>query len=87
MTRTIRYRGPARGVGVLAHMLSEEGVDARFTPPVEQRSVGDVVEVVVIYLSMKTVDKATDHAMDAAVKAAIARFRQRFGGAAQIDED
>lgn len=87
MNRTITYRGSARGVGLLAHMLSEEGVEARYTPPMEQRGASDVVEVVVIHLTMKAVDKATDEGIDVAVKRAVAKFRKLAGGNASVDGD
>ena len=87
MTRTVTYRGPSRGVSAFAHMLEAEGLTARYAPPMEQRGMGDVAEVVVIYLSMKVTDKATDAAMDRAVKAGVSKFRERFGGRGATVED
>jgi hypothetical protein len=79
-SRTLTYRGPARGASALAQMLREEGVEVSYTPPVERRDITQVAEVLIIYVGMKATDKFTDAALDAAVKRATTRWRQRFGG-------
>jgi hypothetical protein len=77
--RTVVYRGGPRGVGMLAQMLREEGVEARYDPPVEQRGMAESVAagVTVYYLCQGG---------DAAIRAAVRKFRERFGErAAQIE--
>lgn len=72
---TITYRGPVVLAGALAHLLREQGVE--FDRPREDRR--DVEEAVVVVLAVRAGDTVDDQDLDAVVKAAVAKFTQRFG--------
>lgn len=75
---TLTYRGPAPLGGALAQMLEEEGVLVSYSPRMEQRGAGEVVEAVILTL-------VCSGAYDL-VKAGVIRFRtSRFGKVAQVD--
>jgi hypothetical protein len=70
---TVKYTGGPMGVSALAQMLRAEGVTVTYEAPQEKRSAEQVVEAVVVYVACK--------GADAAIAAALAKFRQsRFGG-------
>lgn len=79
----LTYRGEPRLASALVSMLKSEGLTVSWQPPVERRSFGqaaiDVVEMTVSGLAVAGITAATT--------AALAKFKQRFPGAADIDTD
>jgi hypothetical protein len=70
---TVKYTGGPMGASALAQMLRAEGVTVDYEAPMERRSAETMVEYVVLYYFCK--------GGDAAIAAALAKFRQsRFGG-------
>jgi hypothetical protein len=76
----IRYEGPPALAGLVAQMLSDEGVPVTYTLKVEARGAMDVVEAVVIYMSVKAVDGLTGNIIDIAIERAKAELSGRFKG-------
>ena len=68
------YRGPAPLASALAQMLEEEGVRVYYSPPIEKRGAGDVMEAAIVSLAC-----AGAYGL---IKAGVLRFRDsRFGKA------
>lgn len=78
----LRYFGPPALASALVQMLSEQGVEVDWSPPLERRGIGDVAEGILIGVAIDT----TKDALEAGVHAAIAKFRSRFGDAATITD-
>ena len=82
-TRSLSYVGPPALASALVQMLEEEGLTVEWTRPDEQRGMSELADGVVIGL---VIDGAKD-VIEAGVRAAVARFRKRFPGAAKINDD
>ena len=62
---------------MLAQMLNEEGVDVSYEPPIERRSAGPDLVVVVLWVAEKAASKAFDISLDTLIGRAIARLKNR----------
>jgi hypothetical protein len=78
-TRRVTYTGPASRASFLVQLLEEEGVTVDWTPPLEKKDFGSAFEAVVVGLI--TTGSA------AAIKAAVAAFRQHQADAKVEIED
>jgi len=78
-TRTITYTGSAARAGALVQMLEEAGASVEWTPPVERRGIGGDAEVVALGIVASGLYDG--------IKAAVARFLERFPRATAVIED
>lgn len=78
----IVHHGSARTGAALVEALEQEGLTVKWEPPVTFRGIGtDVHEIVV-----QVVAAGAAMGMTAAVRTAVARFKQRFPGSdAEVD--
>jgi hypothetical protein len=60
----LRYTGTAPFVSMLAQMLEDEGLAVVYEPPMEERGLDQGLVVVILYVSMKVVDKTIDMVLD-----------------------
>lgn len=67
----VHYQGPARLVGYLGQLLEEQGVEASWEQPLEERGGEFARDVAVIVVAMGSYD---------AIKAAVAKAREKFPG-------
>ena len=79
VTLTIRYHGNAARAGALVQALESEGVRVDWTPPEEQRGLG--ADATAVALSL-----VASGAYDA-IKAAVAKMRERMPRAEIVIED
>jgi hypothetical protein len=77
----LTYRGPASLTSMFAQMLTDEGVDVSYEPPIERRSAGPDLVVVVLWVAEKVVSKAFDVSLDTLIDRAVARFKNRVPSA------
>lgn len=77
-TVTVRFRGPGSRVAQLADLLRREGLDVRYTPPMEKRSIGADVAVVLLYVANKVADETVGVSVDAVVRKVVASYKERF---------
>ena len=77
-TITVRFRGPGARASQVADLLRREGLEVRYTPPMERRSVpGDVV-LSLLYVADKVADETVGVSVDALVRKVVASYRARF---------
>lgn len=81
--RRLIYRGNPSLASALVALLEREGLTVVWRPPMEQKSFGQTAEAVV----QLTLSGVAASSITAASKAALAKFRQRFPGAAEVDEE
>jgi hypothetical protein len=72
VTRTIHYIGPAGLAGAGVHCLKEEGVQADWTPPEEERGLPEAAQTLA---AVVVIVRGTAEAIGAGVK----EWREKFG--------
>jgi hypothetical protein len=73
---------------MLAQMLREEGLEVTYEPPTESRSVESDLVLVALYVGDKVADATVGLSVDALVRKAVARFKDRLPQAdVQIEEE
>jgi hypothetical protein len=75
---TVKYEGDAGGVRRLAQFLTSEGLEVRYEPPMETRSVGQDVVIVVLYLGDKALDEAIGVSVGELARKAVQSFKARY---------
>jgi hypothetical protein len=83
MTCTVAYSGPPALASAFAQMLREQGLEVDYTPPLERRGAETDAIAAVIGFAVNSGGQATI----ALVRAAVDRFRARFGDNATITLD
>jgi hypothetical protein len=70
-THKVIYEGSPAMVGLFAQLLREQGVEAEYEPPIEERGIAETIEAgVIVYM--------TTRGAEAAIKLAIKKLRERF---------
>jgi hypothetical protein len=77
-TVTVRFRGPGSRAAQLADLLRRERLEVRYTPPMEKRSIGTDVAVVLLYVADKVADETVGVSVDAVVRKVVASYKERF---------
>jgi hypothetical protein len=85
------YEGGPLGVHALTEALEAEGVEVRYTAPIEERGAGRVAVEVLFHIGRELSENAEDAAYTAALIAAarraIAKVRERLPIKAEIEDD
>jgi hypothetical protein len=82
-THRVTYTGNPSLVGLLAHLLRQDGLEVQYEPPMEERGLSDVPQDVLVGVLVT----GTSAAIKAGLKAARDYFHERFPRTRIEDED